>query len=649
MSLYGVRSASAARKLISEGHDVTGIHYRDDTPLHTAKSFAIAKVLLDAGADPHATNRSGHTPIVSAIKKGNIKWVKHMMTLDVVCTSDMLKMTNKLSIIQVLLAKITNPSPDALNYHLEQQNHKIVEVLIDHQSQIDDQSWQYLAIDHVQQMITNGFQLTVELYPVLVRYDRIDMVQFLQSNGIYPSTTNTYNPSSLMMTELLNHQKPDICYKQTLVQAVSYNQLDQVSEILQGEFEPADKLYEQCQSIKCFDLLVEHDLIQEGDFCVWACENRKLDFLQCYVEHNPVNWDNVFTGYKIQTNVMDRNTHHLLQFLVQQGVTLKTCFDGPNYRFDYTTEEGYQFMVQHWPDYLWEHPTHLFTQTETIDMVMGRFDDHSYELGEFYRGLIKHNKLELVNHTIKKNYLTPDKFTAWQIPDFWSRVKTPEMVPILLKKLYQPNTYTILENNVLAEYFLSGMSNTDLAKILFNVCYTSVKKIAKLLEYGLDINSIYTWEKPTRYYSRGPQNGDNILTYYLRRKDHPNYAIVKFLLDNGINVNHIGPYKKMPLDYALDVGIAQLLMNYGAFRSGTVNKLSTRSKSVFKNVDMMTKSDYFALIMLFRSWWIKKQMELDVMQACQIIIKPDTQVIWNALHLLSRLPSHPTRIVLEML
>jgi ankyrin repeat protein len=85
LAIFGGQEA-AVRELIARGADVEAVAsapFAAVAPLGTAvfvRSSAIARILLDAGADPHAGGATGHTPLDAARQSGDPDLVRLLST-----------------------------------------------------------------------------------------------------------------------------------------------------------------------------------------------------------------------------------------------------------------------------------------------------------------------------------------------------------------------------------------------------------------------------------------------------------------------------------------------------------------------------------------------------------------------------------------
>ena len=61
-----------ARLLLGAGASVQRLDGSDATPLHAARSAAMARLLVAAGADPNALNRRGYTALAGAVDRGDL-------------------------------------------------------------------------------------------------------------------------------------------------------------------------------------------------------------------------------------------------------------------------------------------------------------------------------------------------------------------------------------------------------------------------------------------------------------------------------------------------------------------------------------------------------------------------------------------------
>jgi len=65
------------KSLLASGADVNAKDNNETTPLHSARSKAVAEILVDNGADIHAVNKNGNTPFLSALHFANESVVSH--------------------------------------------------------------------------------------------------------------------------------------------------------------------------------------------------------------------------------------------------------------------------------------------------------------------------------------------------------------------------------------------------------------------------------------------------------------------------------------------------------------------------------------------------------------------------------------------
>ena len=103
MSLLTAKNATETTKLLKKGADVGEKNKYNQTVLHVAKSFKIAKLLIDAGADVNAKDKHDYTPLTTAVIKGNVQWINYLVEKGADIDADVLRHANKTKVLKVLL------------------------------------------------------------------------------------------------------------------------------------------------------------------------------------------------------------------------------------------------------------------------------------------------------------------------------------------------------------------------------------------------------------------------------------------------------------------------------------------------------------------------------------------------------------------